>query len=346
MTKLMSRRLLVPWVAAALGCGSVAAKHTDGGTGGSNGSGGTVGTADAGQPDVATTEVQADTGGDANRSDVPGDTGPTAACNPTSPFGAPALVPGLNSSSREDGLSFTGDLTIAFFSSFRGGTGAVDHIYTAARSAPDQTFGTPILVTSVMGASGLDFAPRITPDGLRLYFASSRSGASHIYLATRTSLVTDFTASAMVAVVNSAAADYDEYITTDEQTMVFASTRTGGLGGPDLYVSQRTAGSFGAPTPLTEVSSTTAEFLPALSDDRLTIYFGSDRANVAAKGGTEIWVARRATATTPFAAPQLVAELNTALEDFPVWLSPDSCTLYFSSGPAAAMDLFVATRGH
>jgi Tol biopolymer transport system component len=320
----MSRRLLVLWAAAALGCGSVASKHVDGGSGGSSGGGGAAGTTDAGQPD----------------------TGPTASCNPTSPFGTPTLVPGLNSTSREDGLSFTADLTIAFFSSFRGGTGLVDHIYTAARSAPDQTFGTPTLVTSVMGTSGVDFAPRISPDGLRLYLASSRSGASHIYLATRASLVTDFTAPAMVAVVNSAAADYDEYVTTDEQTMVFASTRTGGLGAADLYISQRTAGGFGAPMPLTEVSSTTSEFLPALSDDRLTIYFGSDRTNAAAKGGTEIWIARRTTATGAFGAPQLVAELNSALDDFPVWLSPDACTLYFSSGPTAAMDFFVATRGH
>jgi hypothetical protein len=332
-----------------LGCGSVAAKHDGGGTGGATGiadAGAETG-GDATAASDAAVDTRVDTGAsDARASDGPGADVRTAACNPTAAFGAPTLVAGLNSTSREDGLSLTSDRLIAFFSSFRGGTGTVDHIYTAARSAPDQTFGTPAPVTSIMGsATANDFAPRISPDGLRLYFSSTRSGARHIFLATRGTLLTDFVTPAQVAVVNSAAEEFDEHLTGDEQTMVFASTRAGGLGVADLYVSQRTAGGFGAPALITEVSSAASDFLPVLSDDRLTIYFGSDRANAAAKGGSEIWIARRTTPTGIFAAPQLVADLNSPLDDYPVWISPDACTVYFASGPTTATDLFQATRG-
>src|SRR4030095_5667634 len=119
-----------------------------------------------------------------------------------------------------------------------------DNIYTASRSAADQAFSTPTLVTSLMTSmSGVvDFAPRISPDGLRMYFASTRGGTNaHIFLATRTSSATDFGAAGQLAMINSANDDRDEHLTGDGKTIVFASNRTGGAGGIHLFSPERPA---------------------------------------------------------------------------------------------------------
>jgi Tol biopolymer transport system component len=332
----MPRVNLLVLLVIGAGCGSVGQKTdagagtggaTDGGAGGAGGSGGGTDSGSA--------------------ADAPADSGTPAACNPMSAFGAPVVVPGLSSTTRDDGLSLSPDTLTAYFSSFRGTSGVVDNIYTASRAAADQTFGSIALITSVMGASGVDFAPRISPDGLRLYFASTRAGTNaHIFLAARTSLLTDFAPASQVAMVNSTADDRDEHVTADEKTIVFASTRTPTSGALDLWIAERPGtGSFGAPTRIAELATASNEFLPVLSDDKLTLYFGSDRTIAPAKGGNDIWVARRSTPTGTFGAAQNVAELNSAMDDYPEWLSPDGCTLYIASGPATATHFYQATRG-
>src|SRR5262249_22306672 len=156
-----------------------------------------------------------------------------------------------------------------------------------------QPFGAPTLVTSIMSGMALDFAPHISADGLRLYFSSTRGGSmSHLFLATRSSLATDFGAPAQISAINSTADDRDEYLTSDERTIVFGSTRAGGAGGFDIYIAERPGtGTFGAPTRIVELATASAETLPVLSEDKLTIYFLSDRTG--GVGGSDIWVARR-----------------------------------------------------
>jgi len=335
----VSARLLA--ITMMCGCGAVGTMKHDGG----GGSGG--GTADAGAGGAPAVDAPG-AGGGAGGAPADAHDAPAAACNQASPFGAPVAIAGLNSTSREDGASFTADGLNAFISSFRGAAGTVDNIYAASRSSTSQPFGTPTLVTSIMMSSSIfDFAPRISGDGLRLYFASTRPGTttSHIFLATRTSLITDFGAAAQISGINSTADDRDEYLTSDEKTLVFGSTRTGGAGGFDLYVAERPGtGAFGAPTPITEINTASNETLPVLGDDRLTIYFLSDRTG--GKGGSDIWMARRTTPTGTFGAAQNVAELNTGMEELPLALSPDGCTLTFAAGLPASTDLYQATRGN
>jgi hypothetical protein len=92
-----------------------------------------------------------------------------------------------------------------------------------------------------------------------------------------------------------------------------------------------------------ELASGANEFSPVVSADGLTIFFSSDRTDGGAKGGTDIWTARRPSLTAPFSDVKTVPELNTTADEEAGWLSPDGCRLYsFSS--IAGSHLYVASR--
>jgi hypothetical protein len=69
---------------------------------------------------------------------------------------------------------------------------------------------------------------------------------------------------------------------------------------------------------------------PVPSTDELTIYFLSARSG--GTGGRDIWVAKRTSRSTPFAAPVPVTELNTADNEVPGAISGDGCHIYYTSG--------------
>lgn len=74
----------------------------------------------------------------------------------TSPFGAPVLVPGVNSTSGDGSGVLSSDELEIFFASIRpGGKGSLD-IYRATRSTKNDGFGTPTLV-SELNSSNIDF---------------------------------------------------------------------------------------------------------------------------------------------------------------------------------------------
>lgn len=61
--------------------------------------------------------------------------------------------------------------------------------------------------------------------------------------------------------------------------------------------------------------------------------------------GLDIYTATRDPPTEPFGTPTLVTELSTANQiDYPVWLSPDGCELYYISKVADLGSLYVTRR--
>ena len=97
----------------------------------------------------------------------------------------------------------------------------------------------------------------------------------------------------MGPVVNSASNDFCVAISKNGLSLIFASNRSGGVGGNDLYVSKRASANdpWEAPLLVPNVNSTAAEMCPTLSLDEHRLYFASGRAGGC--GGTDIWVSRR-----------------------------------------------------
>ncbi len=94
------------------------------------------------------------------------------------------------------------------------------------------------------------------------------------------------------------------------------------------------------------VNSILADQAPFISKDGLSLYFTCVNCP-GGKGGFDIWVAQRASASDPWGTPQNLTSVNTnGLESSP-YLSPDGHHLYFFSNRAGGFggtDLYVSRR--
>jgi hypothetical protein len=71
-----------------------------------------------------------------------------------------------------------------------------------------------------------------------------------------------------------------------------------------------------------------------LTPDELVLYLTSSRTGGA--GGTDIWMATRATTAVNFDTPINIAALNTASPESGGWVSADNCVIYFGRNVGAA----------
>jgi len=109
----------------------------------------------------------------------------------------------------------------------------------------DGAWSTPVPVAEFNSASN-ERGLSIRFDGLEAIFMSTRPGGvggQDLWTATRES-VSDpwFVPASMGALINSVLIDGDPHISSDRETLFFASSRAGGFGGQDLYMTTRTKG--------------------------------------------------------------------------------------------------------
>jgi hypothetical protein len=196
-------------------------------------------------------------------------------------------------------------------------------------------FGAPVDVAGLQSADD-DANLRLSADERTAYFFSARGGSEQLYVATRPGATADFGAPVLLAGVNGGTTTINPEITADDLTIVFASMRTGGAGGYDLYYAQRATptGTFANVQPVADLDSAAQELQPVLTGTG--IYFNRDDQIFRAVGSLD----------GGFAAPTAITELNTAQIQDPVE-SPDELTLYFGSSRAGGMgdvDVWVAHR--
>jgi WD40 repeat protein len=212
----------------------------------------------------------------------------------------------------------------------------------------DGTFDEPELLTGF----GLDpklWGPMPSIDNGTLYFSrQDENQVENIYQATRDDRGTSFSLATALPVVNSSTApDGTPFLTPDGLSFYLFSTRTGGVGDRDLYISTRntTADDFSTPVLVGNVNSISLEYLPWLAPDRLSLYFVSNRGG--GQGSSDIWVARRGVLTDQWGVPSNVSELNTSVRDEGITLSRDGLTAIFASnrdGGEGNVDLWLALR--
>jgi WD40 repeat protein/tRNA A-37 threonylcarbamoyl transferase component Bud32 len=146
--------------------------------------------------------------------------------------------------------------------------------------------------------------------------------------------------------VNSSFDDRNPALSADGLTLLFGSTRPGGHGFEDLWMSTRTAISepFGKPVNLGEtVNSSFLEGGPALSADGLTLMFHSDRPS--GQGNRDLWMCTRASLADPFGEPvNLGPKVNSKGKEMQPGLSADNLTLLFALNVQDHWDLWTCTR--
>jgi WD40-like Beta Propeller Repeat len=235
------------------------------------------------------------------------------------------------------------------------GLSAWPSLWSAAASVESVPGSSPELNTTF-----LDGCPIPSPDGRSLYLASNRPGGLgglDIWVARRASRNGPFGAPVNLgAPVNSAADDFCPSPMA-RKWFLFVSTRPGGCGGADIYVT-RPVGRSGWWQPLhlgCHVNSAGQEASPYLftheKSGRMLIYFSSDR-----PGGfgpdsgvpdADIYVS--SLTTVGFAPARLVPGLNTDRNDARPNLGPDGLEIVFDSDRAGALggqDVYSATRAN
>lgn len=145
-----------------------------------------------------------------------------SAANEASPFPLPE---------RADG-------PVLYFSSTRAGT---SDIYRSASHG--DVFGSAAPVSALNSPTAQDGHPNLRRDGLEIFFFSTRPGglgAQDLYSSTRSSVAVPWSTPVNLGpAVNSSAADTRPSLSWDGTTLYFGSTRAGGDGDSDHYVTTR-----------------------------------------------------------------------------------------------------------
>ncbi|PYQ49187.1 MAG: hypothetical protein DMF59_14245 [Acidobacteria bacterium] len=196
----------------------------------------------------------------------------------------------------------------------------------------------------------------VTETGLSLYFASDRSGGQgglDIYVSHRNSINDPWGAPQNLGTtINSTADDHCSFVTPDGHQLFFVSSRDGGQGMGDFYVSFRANtqddSAWSTPQNVTELNSSSDEFSPTPFRDprtgRLTIFFNSNRPG--GLGGYDIYTATEQS-NGKFSTPTMVAELSSPQNDqFPM-INPGGLEIILRSdrpGGLGGFDFWMSDR--
>lgn len=239
-----------------------------------------------------------------------------------------------------DGLSL-------YVASNRPGTLGGNDIWAADRASKSEPFGEPQNLGAPVNSAASDYCP--TPIyGSYLLFVSERPGPDtcnagpgrgDIYMIRRNAAHGWGEPKHLGCIENgtgpnSAGAEFSpSLVTTWAGTFLYFSSTVSG--NHDIYVSRlRHDGTFGPPSPVTELNTEFDDRMPNVSRDGLEVVFSStrptDAKGQASFGSFDVFVARRRSVFAPFGAPvNLGANINTAGSETRASLSWDGERLYF-----------------
>jgi Tol biopolymer transport system component len=220
---------------------------------------------------------------------------------------------------------------------------------TAKVTNADFTFGAPTNLGLLVNSSAADGSPKISADGLTLYFDSLRAGGFgdwDIWVTTRETIHDGWVAPVLLpAPINSVYRDAGPSISADGLSLYFASDRPDGFGSFDIWVTRRktTEEPWGDPVNLgPTVNSSTYDCHPSISADGLALYFDS----VSWLGLYDVYVTERPTTDSGWRTPvNLGPEVNTIYYELSPDISSDALSLFFDRrGAAGDRDIMIATR--
>jgi hypothetical protein len=161
-------------------------------------------------------------------------------------------------------------------------------IWMAKRPTRNDAWSIPINLGTPVNTSGVEGAPRLSNDGLELYFTDYNGGygADDIWITRRATKNDSWEQPINLgAVVNSSASDDHPFLSADGLALFFSEDRghplrPGGFGNVDMWVTRRSSTSEPWDTPMNlgpTVNSTSLDGAPVISPDGSTLYFSSER---------------------------------------------------------------------
>ena len=256
-------------------------------------------------------------------------------------FSPPTLVAALSDPDAiDEDPTFTADVLELYFMSTRAGT---RDIWTARRVTAADPWQTPTRVAE-LDSSDSDWAPAVSLDGLRIWFASDRDsvGRGQIWRSTRASRSAPWDPPAPVAELASGSVDFAPAVDATETTMLLSSDRANTAattGGADFDIYMATRAGTGAawrwPAAVPGVNSDADEYDPFVAQAGLVVFFTSMRSGM----GDIYWSSRRALGDA-FAPPVPLDDLNSTAYDSDSTLSPDLGYMMFSSTRSGNAEIY------
>jgi hypothetical protein len=139
-------------------------------------------------------------------------------------FTTPAVgFPNVNTTSLDSGPSLDRTKLVLYFDSARSGMG---DIFVTTRPTADEAaqWSAPQPIAAVNLADKREEGPRISEDGLTLYFASNRNGNLDLFVSLRPSKTAEFGAPVPISELNTTEAETDPWVSPDGKTIYFART--------------------------------------------------------------------------------------------------------------------------
>jgi len=157
------------------------------------------------------------------------------------------LGPDVNTAASEAGAEYlqsaedgTGNL---YFN--RAPPGGTADLYYAPVTRDGDTRGPAVLISELSHPTATDQGATLRTDGREILFFSTRPGGlggADLWTSTRRSVHDPWTTPVNLgAPLNSPAAEQQPSLSGDGRTLVFASSRSGGFGGTDIWISTRTS---------------------------------------------------------------------------------------------------------
>jgi len=226
----------------------------------------------------------------------------------------------------------------------------------AVNARADYVLGTPTNLGPMVNSQYYEDSVNISADGLELYFMSPRPGGPDdfelfdIYVTTRPDTDANWSEPENLGLpVNSANNDAGPSISSDGLELYFGSTRPGGHGEDDLWVTMRatTSDPWGLPVNLgSTVNSPSWDYAPSISADGLELYFTSNRPG--SHGFVDIWITTRATTEDDWSEPVNLGQVvNSITFTQTPSISADGLALFFESdrpGGVGLNDIWMTRR--
>jgi len=248
-------------------------------------------------------------------------------------FGEPTPIgPPVNVNQSEYGASISADGLELYFDTWQSGR---TNLSVATRDTTDDDWGEAVLLGPAVNSSAFEWTPRISSDGLELYFASNRNGNTYsrfdIYVARRQGKGDAWQpAEDLGSVINS----------SNEQTMgsisangleLYYGTGNSYSAGNELRVATR-ATKDSAWTETKALAPTIRGIYPAISPGGLHLVFSSESLP-GGLGGADLWMMTRATIQHEWSAPvNLGSPINTGGTEYIPWILHDCSAIIYTFG--------------
>lgn len=239
------------------------------------------------------------------------------------------IVPGICSTGPDYAPSLSSDGRTLYFSTSRSGTGSYD-VWSAERSSRlDSLFGAPGSIGPPVNTDASEGSFVISSDGQTAFYVVCSPDCG-IYSVTRSGDA--WINPQPVPGVSSEAWESNPMLSSDGRSLYFSSTRPGGLGGTDIYVSRRDGdGLWTVPQNVGAPINTAGDDEGAFVLPGGNVMYFASNGRVGGLGGFDLYVSRRDTSGAWGEPVSLGPAYNSSADDRHPCVAISGDAIFFSS---------------